>query len=389
MIKQNNHKYEFTELREGVRAVVTQFDSRYWQEVDEARAFPEKFVTALTEAGWLSALIPEEYGGSSLSLKEASVVMEEINRAGGNSGACHGQMYVMGCVVRHGSAKQKQDLLPRIASGEIRMQSMAVTEPTTGSDTTKLKTTATLKGDHYVVQGQKVWTSRLQHSDYMLLLARTTPLAEVKKKAEGLSVFLVDLREEIGKSITVRPIRNMVNHETNEIFIDNLRIPVENRIGEEGLGLKYILDGLNAERILIAAECVGDGYWFVEKASAYANDRVVFDRPIGKNQGIQFPIARAFVNVEAASLMRYRACELFDAGLACGSEANMSKLLAADASWEAANVCLQTHGGFGFAAEYDIERKFRETRLYQVAPISTNLILSYVGEHVLGMPRSY
>jgi acyl-CoA dehydrogenase len=389
MIKQNNHKYEFTELREGVRAVVTQFDSRYWQEVDEARAFPEKFVTALTEAGWLSALIPEEYGGSSLSLTEASVVMEEINRAGGNSGACHGQMYVMGCVVRHGSAKQKQDLLPRIASGEIRMQSMAVTEPTTGSDTTKLKTTATLKGDHYVVQGQKVWTSRLQHSDYMLLLARTTPLADVKKKTEGLSVFLVDLREEIGKSITVRPIRNMVNHETNEIFIDNLRIPVENRIGEEGQGLKYILDGLNAERILIAAECVGDGYWFVEKASAYANDRVVFDRPIGKNQGIQFPIARAFVNVEAASLMRYRACELFDAGLPCGSEANMSKLLAADASWEAANVCLQTHGGFGFAAEYDIERKFRETRLYQVAPISTNLILSYVGEHVLGMPRSY
>ena len=389
MIKQNNHKYEFTELREGVRSVVTQFDSRYWQEVDEARAFPEKFVTALTEAGWLSALIPEEYGGSSLSLTEASVVMEEINRAGGNSGACHGQMYVMGCVVRHGSAKQKLDLLPRIASGEIRMQSMAVTEPTTGSDTTKLKTTATLKGDHYVVQGQKVWTSRLQHSDYMLLLARTTPLADVKKKTEGLSVFLVDLREEIGKSITVRPIRNMVNHETNEIFIDNLRIPVENRIGEEGQGLKYILDGLNAERILIAAECVGDGYWFVEKASAYANDRVVFDRPIGKNQGIQFPIARAFVNVEAASLMRYRACELFDAGLPCGSEANMSKLLAADASWEAANVCLQTHGGFGFAAEYDIERKFRETRLYQVAPISTNLILSYVGEHVLGMPRSY
>lgn len=389
MIKQNNHKYEFTELREGVRAVVTQFDSRYWQAVDEARAFPEKFVTALTEAGWLSALIPEEYGGSSLSLTEASVVMEEINRAGGNSGACHGQMYVMGCVVRHGSTQQKQDLLPRIASGEIRMQSMAVTEPTTGSDTTKLKTTATLKGDHYVVQGQKVWTSRLQHSDYMLLLARTTPLADVKKKTEGLSVFLVDLREEVGKSITVRPIRNMVNHETNEIFIDNLRIPVENRIGEEGQGLKYILDGLNAERILIAAECVGDGYWFVEKASAYANDRVVFDRPIGKNQGIQFPIARAFVNVEAASLMRYRACELFDAGLACGSEANMSKLLAADASWEAANVCLQTHGGFGFAAEYDIERKFRETRLYQVAPISTNLILSYVGEHVLGMPRSY
>ena len=389
MFKQNNPKYEFADLRDGVRSVVSQFDSRYWQQLDEARAFPEAFVTALTGAGWLSALIPEEYGGSGLSLTEASVVMEEINRAGGNSGACHGQMYVMGCVVRHGSDKQKRDLLPRIASGEIRMQSMAVTEPSTGSDTTKLKTTAVLKGDHYLVSGQKVWTSRLQHSDYMLLLARTTPLSEVKKKSEGLSVFLVDLREEIGKSITVRPIRNMVNHETNEIFIDNLRIPVENRIGEEGKGLKYILDGMNAERILIAAECIGDGYWFVERATAYANERVVFDRPIGKNQGIQFPIARAFVNVEAASLMRYSACELFDASKNCGAEANMSKLLAADASWEAANVCLQTHGGFGFAAEYDIERKFRETRLYQVAPISTNLILSYVGEHVLGMPKSY
>jgi acyl-CoA dehydrogenase len=384
-MQQNN----FPELREGVRQVVTAFDSRYWQEVDEARAFPEKFVTALTEAGWLAGLIPEAYGGSGLSLTEASVVMEEINRAGGNSGACHGQMYVMGCIVRHGSDKQKQDLLPRIARGEIRMQSMAVTEPSTGSDTTKLKTTAVLKGDRYVINGQKVWTSRLQHSDYMLLLARTTPLAEVKKKSEGLSVFLVDLREAVGKSITVRPIRNMVNHETNEIFIDNLEVPVENRIGEEGKGLKYILDGLNAERILIAAECIGDGYWFTDKASAYAKERVVFDRPIGQNQGIQFPIARAFVNVEAASLMRYRACEMFDAGINCGAEANMSKLLAADASWEAANVCLQTHGGFGFAAEYDIERKFRETRLYQVAPISTNMILSYVGEHVLGMPRSY
>jgi len=384
-MQQNN----FPELREGVRQVVTAFDSRYWQEVDEARAFPEKFVTALTEAGWLAGLIPEAYGGSGLSLTEASVVMEEINRAGGNSGACHGQMYVMGCIVRHGSDKQKQDLLPRIARGEIRMQSMAVTEPSTGSDTTKLKTTAVRKGDRYVINGQKVWTSRLQHSDYMLLLARTTPLAEVKKKSEGLSVFLVDLREAVGKSITVRPIRNMVNHETNEIFIDNLEVPVENRIGEEGKGLKYILDGLNAERILIAAECIGDGYWFTDKASAYAKERIVFDRPIGQNQGIQFPIARAFVNVEAASLMRYRACEMFDAGINCGAEANMSKLLAADASWEAANVCLQTHGGFGFAAEYDIERKFRETRLYQVAPISTNMILSYVGEHVLGMPRSY
>ncbi len=379
----------FESLRDGVRSVVSQFDSRYWQEIDEARAFPEKFVQALTSAGWLSALIPEEYGGSNLSLVEASVIMEEINRAGGNSGACHGQMYVMGCVVRHGSQAQKEALLPKIASGELRMQSMAVTEPTTGSDTTQLKTFAERKGDRYIVNGQKVWTSRLQHSDYMLLLARTTPLAEVKKKSEGLSVFLVDLREAVGKSITVRPIRNMVNHETNEIFIDNLEIPVENRIGEEGKGLKYILDGLNAERILIAAECIGDGYWFVDKAKDYANQRVVFDRPIAKNQGIQFPIARAFVNVEAASLMRYEAARLFDAQQPCGAQANMSKLLAADASWEAANVCLQTHGGFGFAAEYDIERKFRETRLYQVAPISTNMILSYIGEHVLGMPRSY
>jgi acyl-CoA dehydrogenase len=379
----------FELLRDGVRQVVSQFDSRYWQEIDEARAFPEKFVDALTAAGWLSALIPEEYGGSNLSLVEASVIMEEINRAGGNSGACHGQMYVMGCLVRHGSQAQKESLLPRIASGELRLQSMAVTEPTTGTDTTQLRTVAERKGDRYVVNGQKVWTSRLQHSDYMLLLARTTPLAEVKKKSEGLSVFLVDLREAVGRSITVRPIRNMVNHETNEIFIDNLEIPVENRIGEEGKGLKYILDGLNAERILIAAECIGDGYWFIEKAKEYANQRVVFDRPISKNQGIQFPIARAFVNVEAASLMRYEAARLFDRQQPCGAQANMSKLLAADASWEAANVCLQTHGGFGFAAEYDIERKFRETRLYQVAPISTNLILSYVGEHVLGMPKSY
>lgn len=368
----------YPELREGVRSVVSQFDSRYWQEVDDARAYPEAFVQALTDAGWLSALIPEAYGGSELSLTEASVIMEEINRAGGNSGACHGQMYVMGTVVRHGSEAQKQALLPKIAAGELRMQSMAVTEPTTGSDTTKLRTTAVRKGDHYVVNGQKVWTSRLQHSDYMLLLARTTPLEQVAKRTEGLSVFLVDVREAVGKSITVRPIRNMVNHETNEIFIDGLEIPVENRIGEEGKGLRYIMDGLNAERILIAAECIGDGYWFVDKAAAYANERVVFGRAIANNQGIQFPIARAHVNVEAASLMRYDAAKRFDAGQACGAQANMSKLLAADASWEAANVCLQTHGGFGFAAEYDIERKFRETRLYQVAPISTNLILSYI-----------
>ncbi len=379
----------YPELREGVRSVVSQFDSRYWQEVDDARAYPEAFVQALTDAGWLSALIPEAYGGSELSLTEASVIMEEINRSGGNAGSCHGQMYNMGTVVRHGSEAQKQALLPKIAAGELRMQSMAVTEPTTGSDTTKLRTTAVRKGDHYVVNGQKVWTSRLQHSDYMLLLARTTPLEQVAKRTEGLSVFLVDVREAVGKSITVRPIRNMVNHETNEIFIDGLEIPVENRIGEEGKGLRYIMDGLNAERILIAAECIGDGYWFVDKAAAYANERVVFGRAIANNQGIQFPIARAHVNVEAASLMRYDAAKRFDAGQACGAQANMSKLLAADASWEAANVCLQTHGGFGFAAEYDIERKFRETRLYQVAPISTNLILSYIGEHVLGMPKSY
>jgi len=389
MIKNRNPLYEFADIREGVRSVVSQFDSRYWQDMDEKKTYPEAFVKALTDAGWLAALIPEEYGGSNLTLTQASVIMEEINRAGGNSGACHGQMYVMGCVLRHGSEKQKLDLLPRIASGELSMQAMAVTEPTTGSDTTKLKTTATLRGDHYLVNGQKVWTSRLQHSDFMLLLARTTPLSQVQKKTDGLSVFLVDVRSEIGKTITVRPIRNMVNHETNEIFIDQLRIPIENRIGLEGQGLKYILDGLNAERILIAAECVGDGYWFLERASAYAKDRMVFDRPIGQNQGIQFPMARAYANVEAASLMRYNACQMYESGVNCGAEANMAKLLAADASWEAANVCIQTHGGFGFAAEYDIERKFRETRLYQVAPISTNLILSYLAERVLDLPRSY
>lgn len=389
MMKRNLGMHAYPELREGVRAVVRQFDARYWQQVDEARAFPEAFVNALTRTGWLAGLIPEAYGGSGLSLAQASVVMEEINRSGGNSGACHGQMYVMGCIVRHGSEAQKRELLPRIACGELRLQSMAVTEPTTGSDTTRLQTSAVRQGDRYLISGQKVWTSRLLHSDYMLLLARTTPLNEVRHRREGLSVFLVDLREAIGRSITLRPIRNMVNHETSEMFIDQLEVPVENRIGEEGRGLQYILDGLNAERILIAAECVGDGYWFTEKASAYARDRVVFDRPIGMNQGVQFPIARAFVQVEAASLMRWRACELFDTGIACGAEANMAKMLAADAAWEAANACMQTHGGFGFAAEYDVERKFRETRLYQVAPVSTNMILSYVAEHVLGMPRSY
>ncbi|EYS91605.1 acyl-CoA dehydrogenase [Cupriavidus sp. SK-4] len=379
----------YPEIREAVRDLCAGFDSAYWQRVEEQNAFPETFVQALTQAGWLSALIPEAYGGSGLSLTAASVIMEEINRSGGNSGACHGQMYVMGCLLRHGSEAQKQRWLPGIASGELRMQSMAVTEPTTGTDTTKLKTTAVRQGDKYIVNGQKVWISRVQHSDLMLLLARTTPLDQVKRKSEGLSVFVVDLRDAIGKGLTVKPIRNMVNHETNELFFDNLEVPAENLIGEEGKGLKYILDGLNAERILIAAECIGDGYWFVERASNYARDRIVFDRPIGQNQAVQFPIARSYINVEAASLMRYKAAQLFDAGKPCGKEANISKLLAADASWEAANVCLQTHGGFGFAAEYDIERKFRETRLYQVAPISTNLILSYVAEHVLELPRSF
>ena len=367
----------------------SRYPDEYWRKIDEARGFPEQFVTALTEAGWLAAMIPEEYGGSGLGLTEASVVLEEVNRCGGNSGTIHGQMYNMGTLLRHGSAAQKQMLLPKIASGELRLQTMAVTEPTTGTDTTQLKTTAARKGDRYVVNGQKVWISRVQHSDYMILLARTTPREQCAKKSEGMSIFLVDLREAIGKGLTVQPILNMVNHETNELFFDNLEIPAENLIGEEGKGFKYILDGLNAERTLIAAECIGDGYWFVERAVNYAKERVVFGRPIGQNQGIQFPLADVHMEIEAANLMRYRACAQFDAGLPCGPAANMAKHLAAKASWEAANACLQTHGGFGFACEYDIERKFRETRLYQVAPISTNLILSYVGEHLLGLPRSF
>jgi acyl-CoA dehydrogenase len=380
---------QYAEMREALRALCKEYDSAYWQKVDEARGYPDKFVDALTKAGWLAALIPEQYGGSGLTLAEASVIMEEINRSGGNSGACHGQMYNMSTLLRHGSDEQKLMYLPKIATGELRLQSMGVTEPGAGTDTTKIKTVAVKNGDRYVINGQKVWISRIQHSELMILLARTTPLEEVKKKSEGMSIFIVDLREAVGHGITVRPIRNMVNHETNELFIDSLEVPAANMIGEEGRGFKYILDGLNAERILIAAECIGDGYWFIDKGSAYAKERVVFDRPIGKNQGIQFPLARAYVNVEAANLMRFKAAALFDAGKQCGAEANMAKLLAADASWEAANVCLQTHGGFGFAAEYDVERKFRETRLYQVAPISTNLILSYIGEHVLGLPRSF
>lgn len=380
---------DHSDLREAVRALCSRFDGAYWREVDEARGYPEAFTTALTEAGWLAALIPEEFGGAGLGLVEASIIMEEINRSGGNSGAVHGQMYNMSTLLRAGSPAQKQKYLPEIAAGRLRLQSMAVTEPTTGTDTTKLKTTAVRKGDRYVVNGQKVWTSRVQHSDLMILLARTTPLDQVKRKSEGLSVFLVDLKDAIGKGMTVRPIRNMVNHETNEVFFDNLEIPVENLIGEENKGLKIILEGLNAERVLIAAECVGDAWWFIDRAKAYANERIVFDRPIGQNQGIQFPIARAYVNTRAADSIRYQAAALHDAGQSYGTEANMAKLLCADASWEAANACLQTHGGFGFAAEYDVERKFRETRLYQVAPISTNLILSYVGEHVLGLPRSF
>ena len=380
---------QFQDMREALRDLCNRYDSAYWQKIDHERGYPEAFVTAMTEAGWLAALIPEEFGGSGLGLAEASVIMEEINFSGGNSGSCHGQMYNMGTLLRHGSDVQKKMYLPKIATGELRLQSMAVTEPTTGTDTTKLKTTAVKKGDKYIINGQKVWISRIQHSDLMILLARTTPLSEVKRKSEGMSIFIVNLKDAIGKGMEVRPIANMVNHETNEVFFDNLEIPAENLIGEEGQGFKYILDGLNAERVLIAAECIGDAYWFIDRARRYANDRVVFDRPIGKNQGIQFPIADSYIETEAANLMRFKACELFDNHQPCGPEANMAKYLAAKASWEAANVCLQTHGGFGFANEYDVERKFRETRLYQVAPISTNLIYSYIAEHVLGLPRSF
>ncbi|EHN67422.1 acyl-CoA dehydrogenase family protein [Comamonas testosteroni] len=381
----NNHH----EIRDAIRALCAEFPDEYFRKIDEQRIYPEAFVNALTQAGWLAALIPQEYGGSGLGLTEASVIMEEINRCGGNSGACHGQMYNMGTLLRHGSQAQKEKYLPRIASGEWRLQSMGVTEPTTGTDTTKIKTSAVKKDGRYVVNGQKVWISRIQHSDFMILLARTTPLADVKKKSEGMSIFMVDLAEAQKSGLTVRPIPNMVNHETNELFFENLEIPEENLIGEEGKGFKYILDGLNAERTLIAAECIGDGYWFLDRVTNYVKDRQVFGRPIGQNQGVQFPIADAFIEVEAANLMRWKACELFDANQAMGAQANMAKYLAAKASWEAANACIQFHGGFGFACEYDVERKFRETRLYQVAPISTNLIYSYVAEHLLGLPRSF
>ena len=379
----------YQDIRDAVRALCADFPDEYHRKIDRERAYPEAFVAALTKAGWLAAMIPQHYGGSGLGLTEASVVMEEINRSGANAGACHGQMYNMGTLLRHGSEAHKRLYLPRIASGEWRLQSMGVTEPSAGTDTTAIKTTAVKQGDRYVINGQKVWISRIQHSEGMILLARTTPLAEVAKKSEGRSIFMIDLRQAEKSGMTVRPIANMVNHETNELFFDNLEIPAENLIGEEGKGFRYILDGLNAERTLIAAECIGDGYWFIDRVTRYVKERVVFGRPIGQNQGVQFPIADAYIQVEAANLMRWKACELFDQHLPCGAQANMAKFLAAKASWEAANACLQFHGGFGFAHEYDIERKFRETRLYQVAPISTNLIYAYVAEHLLGLPRSF
>jgi len=384
-----NEPDRYQEIRDAVRQLCRQFPDEYFRETDARRAYPEKFVDALMAAGWLAAMIPEEFGGPGLGLAEASVIMEEINRSGGNAGAVHGQMYNMGTLLRHGSRAQKEKYLPAISAGKLRMQAMAVTEPTTGTDTTRLKTTAVKKDGRWVVNGQKVWISRVQHSDLMILLARTTPLAEVKKKSEGMSVFIVELEAALKKGLAVRPIANMVNHETNELFFEDLELPEENLIGTEGQGFRHILDGLNPERTLIAAECIGDGYWFVERATKYARERVVFDRPIGQNQGVQFPIAEALIEIEAANLMRFEACALYDAHKPCGAQANMAKHLAAKASWEAANVCLQTHGGFGFACEYDVERKFRETRLYQVAPISTNMIFAFVAEHVLGLPRSF
>ena len=380
---------DLAQIRESVRALCGKFPGEYWRALDRARAYPTEFVAALTKAGFLAALIPEEYGGSGLSMPAAAAIMEEIQAAGCNGAACHAQMYTMGTLLRHGSPAQKARWLPAIAAGELRLQAFGVTEPTSGSDTLNLRTTAVRDGDHYIINGQKIWTSRAEHSDLLLLIARTTPREAAKTRTDGLSVFLVDMRLALGTGITINPIRTMMNHATTELFFDDLRVPAENLIGEESQGFRYILSGMNAERILIAAECIGDAKWFISKATAYAKERIVFGRPIGQNQGVQFPIARTHVNVEAADLMRIRAAELFDRREPCGAEANMAKLLAADASWEAANVTVQTYGGFGFAEEYDVERKFRETRLYQVAPISTNLILAYVGEHVLGLPRSY
>ena len=380
---------DYSEIREAVRKLCERFPGEYWRKLDAERAYPAEFVQALTEAGYLATLIPEEYGGAGLTLSAAAAVLEEVQRAGCNGAACHAQMYVMGTVLRHGSDTQKARYLPKVASGGLRLQAFGVTEPTSGTDTTSIRTFARREGDQYVVNGQKIWTSRAQHSDLMLLLARTTPREEVAKRTDGLSVFILDMREASKSGLTIRPIRTMMNHSTTEVFFDNVRVPAENLIGEEGKGFRYILSGMNAERILIAAECVGDAKWLIEKASSYARERQVFGRPIGANQGIQFPIARAYANMRAAELMVKEAARLYEAGRDCGAEANMAKMLAADASNEAANACIQTHGGFGFAEEYDVERKFRETRLYQVAPISTNLILAYLSEHVLGMPRSY
>jgi alkylation response protein AidB-like acyl-CoA dehydrogenase len=377
------------EIREGVRKLCAQFPGEYWRKLDEKREYPTEFVNALTEAGWLSVLIPEEYGGSGLGLGAAAAILETIQSEGGNGGACHAQMYIMGTILRHGSEAQKRAYLPKIASGELRLQAFGVTEPTSGTDTTSLRTFARREGDEYVVNGQKIWTSRAEHSDLMLLLARTTPREEVAKKTDGLSVFIVDMREVVGKSLTIRPIRTMMNHATTEVFFDNMRISAANLLGEEGKGFRYILSGMNAERVLIAAECVGDAKWFTRRSVEYAKERQVFGRAIGANQGVAFPIAKAYANMRAAELMVREAARIYEAGLPMGAEANMAKMLAADASWEAGNACIQTHGGFGFAEEYDVERKLRETRLYQVAPISTNLILSFLAEHVLGLPRSY
>ena len=377
------------EIRDSVTRLCGGFPGEYWRKSDREQDYPREFVDALTQAGFLSALIPEEFDGSGLPLSAGAAILEEVHRSGGNAGACHAQMYTMGTLLRHGSQSQKQQYLPAIAHGELRLQAFGVTEPTSGTDTTALRTTARREGDHYVVNGQKIWTSRAQYSDLMILLCRTTPREQVEKKTDGLSVLLVDMREARGKTLTIRPIRTMMNHATTEIFFDDMRVPVDNLIGEEGRGFRYILSGMNTERILIAAECIGDAKWFIEKATAYASERSVFGRPIGKNQGVQFPIARAYAQMRAAELVLREAIRLYDAGENPGEEANLAKMLAADASWAAAEMCVQTHGGFGFAEEYDVERKFRETRLYQVAPISTNLILSYLGEHVLGLPRSY
>jgi len=382
---------DYPELRQSVRKICEKYPGEYWRKLEDEQAYPTAFVEELTEGGFLASLIPEEYGGAGLPLRAAAVILEEINGSGCNAGACHAQMYIMGTVLRHGSEEQKQRYLPKVASGELRLQAFGVTEPTTGSDTTKLKTRAVRggNGDHYLVTGQKVWTSRARQSDLMLLLARTTPVEEVKRRTDGLSVFLVDLRESLGKGCEIRPIEAMINHNTNEVFFDNLRVPAENLIGEEGRGFRYILDGMNAERILVAQECIGDGRWLLKKGIEYAKERVVFDKPIGQNQGVQFPLARAYAELEAAEMICRRAAALFEAGQECGADANMAKMLASEATWHAADATFQTYGGFAFAKEYDIERKWREVRLYQTAPISTNLILAYIGQHVLGMPRSY